>query len=82
MVFRLALSAIQFAGVIGTYASPVFILIFLYSEELFISPILILTGFFLVAPGPVMLAIVQQGLSNFQVGRFRTGLVREGTKTL
>ncbi len=76
----IALSVIQFAGVIGTFtagtfsdrigrrtamviitaASPVLMWIFLHSEGILTFPILVLTGFFLVAPGPVMLAIVQE----------------------
>ncbi|MCK5736672.1 MAG: MFS transporter [Spirochaetaceae bacterium] len=76
----IALSVIQFAGVIGTLtagtlsdkvgrrtsmliitaASPLLMWIFLHSQGLFTFPILVLTGFFLLAPGPVMLAIVQE----------------------
>ncbi len=76
----IALSVIQFAGVIGTLSagilsdrvgrrramviiaavSPVLMWLFLHSEGILTFPILILTGFFLVAPGPVMLAIVQE----------------------
>jgi len=76
----IALSVIQFAGVIGTLtagtlsdkvgrrtamlviaaASPLLMWIFLHSQGIFTFPVLIVTGFFLVAPGPVMLAIVQE----------------------
>ncbi len=76
----IALSVIQFAGVIGTLtagtfsdrigrrtamviitaASPLLMWFFLHSEGILTFPILIITGFFLVAPGPVMLAIVQE----------------------
>lgn len=76
----IALSVIQFAGVIGTLtagtfsdrlgrrttmviitaASPVLMWLFLHAEGILTFPILILTGFFLVAPSPVMLAIVQE----------------------
>lgn len=76
----IALSVIQFAGVIGTLtagtfsdrvgrrtamviitaATPLFMWIFLHSEGILTFPVLIITGFFLVAPGPVMLAIVQE----------------------
>ncbi len=76
----IALSVIQFAGVIGTLtagtlsdrigrriamliitvASPLLMWIFLQTQGIFTFPILILTGFFLLAPGPVMLAIVQE----------------------
>jgi FSR family fosmidomycin resistance protein-like MFS transporter len=76
----IALSVIQFAGVIGTLtagtfsdrvgrrttmviitsASPILMWLFLQSEGILTFPILILTGFFLIAPNPVMLAIVQE----------------------
>ncbi|RKX87929.1 MAG: MFS transporter [Spirochaetes bacterium] len=76
----IALSVIQFAGVIGTLtagtlsdkvgrrtamlviavASPLLMWVFLHSQGIYTFPILIVTGFFLVAPGPVMLAIVQE----------------------
>jgi FSR family fosmidomycin resistance protein-like MFS transporter len=76
----IALSLIQFAGVIGTLtagtlsdrvgrrtsmlvitlAAPVMMWLFLHSRGIFTFPILIFTGFFLMAPGPVMLAIVQE----------------------
>jgi len=76
----IALSVIQFAGVIGTLtagtlsdkvgrrtsmliitaASPLLMWIFLHFQGIYTFPILILTGFFLLAPGPVMLAIVQE----------------------
>ena len=76
----IALSVIQFSGVIGTLtagtfsdrigrrtamviitaASPLLMWFFLHSEGMLTFPILIITGFFLVAPGPVMLAIVQE----------------------
>jgi len=48
------------AMLIITLVSPFLMLLFLNSSEWLIFPILILTGFFLVSPGPVMLAIVQE----------------------
>ena len=40
--------------------SPLLMWVFLHSQGIYTFPILIVTGFFLVAPGPVMLAIVQE----------------------
>lgn len=48
------------AMLIITLVSPFLMLLFLNSSEWLTFPILILTGFFLVSPGPVMLAIVQE----------------------
>jgi len=76
----IALSLIQFAGVIGTLtagtlsdrigrrtamlvitiSAPLMMWLFLHSQGIFTFPILVFTGFFLMAPGPVMLAIVQE----------------------
>ncbi|MDX2443907.1 MAG: MFS transporter [Bacteroidales bacterium] len=48
------------AMLIITLVSPFLMLLFLNSGGWLTFPILILTGFFLVSPGPVMLAIVQE----------------------
>ncbi len=74
----IALSVLQFSGVLGTFfagtisdkigrkktlivasvISPVLFGVFIFSNNFFMFPLLILLGFFLFAPGPVYLAMV------------------------
>ncbi|MEA1896437.1 MAG: MFS transporter [Bacteroidota bacterium] len=46
--------------VIITTITPVLMWLFLNAQGVLTFPVLIITGFFLVAPGPVMLAIIQE----------------------